>query len=129
MKKAKAAQHFLKVEQRDLKSRAKTFLISGSDAKLYHVILRRNEPFSAELNLVVSGNLVKPRFAYTTLTYHALAAVMFSAREQGYRVQWCANEHDALKLKNLGGTPFILHNHDNSDEQMWGVYFNDRPIL
>jgi len=123
--KAKAAQHFINVAQRDYKNRPVTFYITGSDAKLYHVILRRSPVFSAELNLVVDGCLIKPSFAYGTLTYHALAAVMFAARDRGYRVQWCANKEDALRLKNLGGTLFTLHNRDNRKERMYGVYFND----
>jgi len=102
-----------------------TFYITGSDAKLYHVILRRSPVFSAELNLVVGDCLIKPRFAYGTLTYHALAAVMFAAKDQGYRVQWCANKENAQRLKNLGGIPFTLHNRDNRTERMYGVYFND----
>ena len=124
--KAKAALHFIKVAQRDYKNRPVTFYITGSDAKLYHVILKRTPVLSAELHLVVNNCLVKPGFAYKTLTYHALAVVMLAARDQGYRVQWCANQKDAQRLKNLGGTLFALHNRDNIKERMYGVYFNDR---
>ena len=74
---------------------------------------------------MVGDCLIKPRFAYGTLTYHALAAVMFAAKDQGYRVQWCANKENAQRLKNLGGIPFTLHNRDNRTERMYGVYFND----
>ena len=124
--KAKAAQHFIGVASRDNKNRPVTFYITGTDAKLYHVILRRAPVLSAELHLVVNDCLVKPKFAYKSLTYHALAAVMFATKELGYRVQWCANHKDAQRLKNLGGTLFTLHNRDNSAECMYGVYFNDR---
>jgi len=48
---------------------------------------------------------------------------MFAAKDQGYRVQWCANKEDAQRLKNLGGTFFTLYNRDNKTERMYGVYF------
>jgi hypothetical protein len=118
--------NFATVTQRDNDGRVRAVILPGSEGKQYHVILRRG-PLSAELNLIVNGNLVKPHYAHRTLTYHAMAAVMIAAKEMDYTIAWCANEHDAEKLANLGGKKFVLRNHDNPnrDDCLWGVMHHD----
>ena len=125
--KAKATLSFISVCQRNVKGQPVAFYVPGSQAKLYHVILKRDGgSLVSELHVVVGENIVKTHFGYHTLTYHSMAAVMFAARESGYRVQWCSCERDATNITNLGGAKFRLRNFDNDANEMWGVYFNDR---
>lgn len=120
--KAQAALNFVNVLQRDRRARVVSVLVPGSKAKTYHVILRRNPVLSCEINIYTPFGLVKPKYARTVITYHAMAAVMLAAKENGFSVSWCANEDDAKNLSNLGGTSFILYNHDNNHVKMYGVY-------
>lgn len=122
VQKARSAQRFASVIQRDHQKRAQSVLVPGSNAKIYRVILRRTPAFTAELNIQTNSGLVKPHFAFKTLTYHAMAAVMVAARENGYTVRWCQTLEDAKNLSNLGGTPFTLYNFDNHANALYGVY-------
>ena len=122
VKKARAAIRFAKVLRYDYRGRVQSVILPGSDGKHYHVIVRRGKSISAELNVDTGSGLQKPPFARRTLTYHALAAVMIAASEQGKTVKWCANRADAQRLSNIEGKAFRLVNHDNLREAMWGVY-------
>lgn len=123
--KARAALKFAKVTQCDSDGRIRAAVMPGTEGKQYHIILRRN-PLSVELNLIVSGDLVKPHYAHQTITYHGMATVMMAAEEAGYDIAWCASERDADRLENLGGTKFVLRNRDNTNlnDRMYGVMYD-----
>lgn len=122
VEKAKGAVPFIKVLSRDLMGRPKTLLVPGSDAKLYHVIVRRHAGVSTEINIDTGGGLIKPDYAHKNVTYHSMAALMYCARERGFRIRWCADKVDAKNLSNLGGAPFTVTNHDNASSKLYGVY-------
>ena len=121
VEKAKAAMLFAKVLHYDSDGRVISILLPGTQGKNYHVIIRRR-PASVELNLETAMGFVKPYYAHHYITYHAMAAMMVAAREQGYKIQWCASGEDARRLSNIDGIPFRITNHDNPEIKMWGVY-------
>lgn len=118
---ANAAQHFAKIEQRDARGLVRVVSVPGSQMRHYRVIIRRNGTISTELNLVVNGQLQKPKYA-AQVTYHQMAALQVAAQEARTKIVWCASEGRARRLSNIKGTAFRVVNHDNPHEEMWGVY-------
>ena len=113
VEKAKAAMLFAKVSQYDTEGKVKAVFVPGSEGRQYQVIIRRrNGQMSTELLLIVNNSQLKPTYG-AQITYHQMATVMLSAKEQGYTVTWTANRLDAVKLSNVGGTVFHISNFDN----------------
>lgn len=121
VEKAKAAMLFAKVNQYDADGKVKSVIVPGSNGKQYQIIIRRNHGImSTELLLVVNKQTVKPEFG-AQITYHQLTAVMVSANEAGYTVNWTANREDAVRLSRISGKVFHIYNFDNPTSVMWGV--------
>ena len=125
IEKAKAAIHFAAVTQYDRDGKIRSVILPGTNGKQYQVIVRRANGFSTELLLLVNGNQVKPSYA-AQITYHQMAVVMLAAKENGYKISWCANENDAHRLEKLGGKAFRICNFDNPHSVMWGVMKEER---
>ena len=119
--KAKAAMHFSKVMQCDADGKPKVFIVPGSEAKQYQVILRRNNgKMSVEVNLLIGNNGTKPLYT-PTISYHGMCAVMLAAQEAGYAVTWCANVEDAKRLSNINGSLISVSQFKNPTSKMFGV--------
>ena len=126
VEKASAAVFFSKVEKREKDGRAKVFIVPGSQAKQYQVILRRFvdsetnlQAMSVEVNLL-TGNGTLPLHT-PTISYHGMCAVQITAAEANYKVIWCANPEDAQKLSRIGGALFSVSKWKNPTIKMWGV--------
>lgn len=122
VEKANAAQKFAQVIQRDRNDKIKSIIIPGSNGKRYQVIIRRGKNgLSTEL-LLLQGNhgYVKPDYT-KQITYHQMATVQMAANESGYKISWCANRDDAIRLAKLGGKVFRFRNFDNLNSVMYGV--------
>lgn len=118
--KADVAKQFVGVLQRDNKGRVKVVLVPGSNAKRYHVILRRFPGrITAECRLDnFCGHLNCPgnsrRGSKGTICYHSRAAVDFTIAEADMRAYWCQSKEDQLKVRQMvGGSCVEVVSHQN----------------
>ena len=119
--KAKAAMHFSKVMQCDADGKPKVFIVPGSEAKQYQVILRRNNgKMSVEVNLLIGNNGTKPLYT-PTVSYHGMCAVMLAAQDSGYKIVWCASFDDAKRLSNINGSLISVSQFGNHLNKMYCV--------
>lgn len=121
VEKARAAIHFVKVTQYDRDGRVKVVIVPGSQSRQYQVILRRDEKFSSEVNLLVNGQIVAPEWKALHISYHTMAAVEIAASENGYKVTWFASEGDARRYARFGGQVCKIHNFNNPNVYEWFV--------
>jgi hypothetical protein len=99
--KSDVARTFVGVLSRTKSGKAHTVLVPGSDAKQYHVILRRfSDRITAECRLQNGiGHLACPGNSWTkTVCYHSRAAIDFALAEAGMKAYWCTSEQDQLNL-------------------------------
>lgn len=123
VEKAKFAAQFAAVIDRDSKDRPKVLLVPGTEAKRYRVIIRRFAGLvTTECHLEAGGigHQECKGNSNGSICYHSLQAIVASVAEAGKDVYFCANEQDARKLANLGGSVIRLHSHQGKGE-MWMV--------
>lgn len=108
--KARAAALFGKIAERDGEGRVKVVLVPGSEAKVYQVIIRRNNNLmTCECNCQTSLGNVPCQGNDKTVCYHSMAALILSGGE--VELSFCNSKTDALRLTNLGRkvTPVYAH--------------------
>lgn len=109
--KARMAVSFASVLSTDKNGKVKTVLVPGSDGKRYHVILRRHGGvWSGECRLDVGppGHVPCKGNANGYSCYHTITAVIVSAEEAGYHVQFTDAEPKARRLERLGMKAYCL---------------------
>lgn len=99
--KARAAALFGKVTERDAQGRAKVVLVPGSEAKLYQIIIRRNDNhISCECNCQTSLGNVACKGNGKTVCYHSMAALVVASGD--VEISFCDDKQSAILLANLG---------------------------
>lgn len=125
VEKANAAMFFSSTTQYTKDGKPKVFIIPGSQAKQYQVILRRIANNNGGISMTVEVNLLTgfgiKLLVTSTVSYHGMCAVQMAAQESGYKVMWCANEIDAARLANINGKKFSVSQFKNPTSKMWGV--------
>lgn len=95
-----AALNFAAVLSRDSNGRVRTVQVPGSAGKTYKVIIRRECGIQTECLCDTGIGLTACKGNRKTICYHAQAAVMLAASEQG-KVSWCETFEDADRLSHL----------------------------
>ena len=122
-----------------------TAIVPGSNAKQYHVIIRRNEgTISAECRLQTSynnhwncqGNGPRQKQISETICYHSRAAIDYACehtfvkidnqiitKKSGYKLSWCTSHDDAKRLNKIyNGRILKIKSHQNRGGIAYVIY-------
>lgn len=111
----------------DAQNRIKNAFVSGSQAKTYDVIIRRNGYIETECRQVVlDGNLVNCKGGLNSVCYHAIATLIASANNRGLQSAICATEHDANQRANINGTVYKVQSRWADGNTLWFVIYGEQ---
>lgn len=128
VKEARAAARFVQIITRDAQGRAKTLYVPGHDGRKYQVILRHiqvdgRNVLTAECRMDARQLGYKPcQGNGRTVCYHAMAAVIASAQDGGYKVAFSEDPNVAVRLSHMGGTANELMAHNGTGRVYMRIY-------
>jgi len=128
VKEARAATKFTQIITRDAQGKPKTLYVPGHDGKRYQVIVRRIQV--AGRNVVTTEcRQDAGRLGYKpcpgngrTVCYHAMAAVIASAADSGYKVAFSDDANAAVRLSHMGGSANELMAHNGTGVLYLRIY-------
>jgi len=92
-------------------------IVPGTEAKQYEVILSRQGPvILTECNLMLNGNNKTRCQGDKWICYHAIAAVIASAKENGFVVKYCKDYQSAQKIVRMGGKVYKVRAKNNRNK-------------
>ncbi len=126
--KADVARTFIGVLSRNKEGKPKTLVVPGSNAKQYHVIIRRDagqQLITLECNLMVGPLGMMPcQGNGASICYHCRAALDYAVGEAGLGTAWCGDLQIVHKLMQLhrDARTFNVRSRQ-SGKQMWIVTY------
>jgi uncharacterized Zn finger protein len=108
--------------KRDPSNRIKEAYVSGSNAKLYNVIIRRSgQRITAECQLDCGHGFTRCPGSLQAVCYHSLAVLLQSCQDQGLSASLCGSEDHANKRARIGGTVYKVYSHFRKDRPVYLV--------
>jgi len=105
----------------DDQNRIKTAFVSGSRAKTYQVIVRRNAGITTECLLDTGAGNKNCKGSSSAVCYHALAVLLYSAKNLELEASICQRKVDAELLQRIHGEIYKVTSIHAPNNPLWLV--------
>lgn len=105
----------------DDQDRIKTAFVSGSRAKIYQVIIRRDAGITTECLLDTGAGNKNCKGSHSAVCYHALAVLLYSAKNLELEASICQRKIDAELLQRIHGKIYRVESIHAPNNSLWLV--------
>ena len=117
---ARNVSEFCDIRARDAEGRATIVFVPGHEGREYFVFIHRNDALKVRCNQPGPCGNHGCEGSRKHFCYHMLAALEFTAADQGMTLSWCESKEDAERLARIDGKVFHARSLQ-SDAEVWGV--------